>query len=57
MEQASAGNVREDQDAKADQLGNSGGGGCSCHTHIQSKDKDRIQDDIQNSAEAHSNHG
>ena len=57
MKQAPAGKVGENQNRKADQLGNRGCGGGTGNSHIQSKDKDGVQNYIQNSAKAHSDHG
>ncbi len=57
MEQAPAGDVGENQNGETDQLGNGGGGGGTCHAHVQHKDEDGVQDDVENSADAHSDHG
>ena len=56
MQKAAPCDVREDQNRKADYLGNSGRQGCTGNTHIQPKDEDRIQNTVQNTAKAHAHH-
>ena len=49
--------VGEDQNGKAHQLGDGGCQRSTGHTHIHAKNKNRIQNAIQNTAQAHAHHG
>ena len=57
VKQASAGNIGENQNGKADQFGNGRGRRGARNAHIQSEDKNGVQDHVQNPAEAHADHG
>ena len=54
---AAAGEVGEDEDGEADQLGNGRGHGGPRHPQVQDKDKDGVQQAVEYAAEAHADHG
>ena len=56
-EQAAAGQIGENQDGKADELGNRGSHRGSGHPQVQVKDENRVQKAVENTAEAHADHG
>ena len=56
MEQAAAGDVGEHQNAEADDLADGGGQRSSGNAHIQTKDEQRVQQAVEDAAEAHAHH-
>ena len=59
MQQTAAGQIGEDQNGKGDPLGNGGGQRSTGNTHVKTPghDEDGVQDDVEDAAEAHADHG
>ena len=56
MQEAASCEIREDQDRKADPLGDRRGQRGTGSTHIQREDKDGVQDAAEDTAKAHTDH-